>query len=108
MIFITGGVFSGKTDYAKKHFPQRKIVGNINDIIRDAVKNGADAAEIIGKMIDSNADAVFISDEVGCGIVPIDKSERTLREEMGRINRMIAERSETAIRVVCGIGVVLK
>ena len=46
---------------------------------------------------------IIISDEVGCGIVPIDKGERQFRERLGRCLTDIASRSDMVFRVFCGI-----
>ena len=51
---------------------------------------------------------IVISTETGCGIVPVDKEERILREHIGRLNCLLAEKAETVVRVFCGIPVVLK
>ncbi len=48
------------------------------------------------------------ANETGCGVVPVDKDERLFREQAGRLSVMLAERAERVIRVVCGLGQVLK
>ena len=51
---------------------------------------------------------IVIADEIGCGLVPLDASEREKRERAGRLACMLAERADTVIRVVCGCPQVLK
>ena len=46
--------------------------------------------------------------EIGCGIIPLEKSERKWREITGRAGCIIAERAETVYRVCCGIATVIK
>lgn len=46
----------------------------------------------------------IISDEVGNGIVPIEKSDRLYRECVGRLQCELAQKSEKVVRIFCGIG----
>lgn len=46
---------------------------------------------------------IVISDEIGCGIVPMEKEERLWREENGRILCRIAAKAEKVERIICGI-----
>ena len=134
MIFVIGGYSQGKLDYVKKRFmsekiniidaaeliidakseyfeissAQRVIINNINIAIADIIKNGKSPEDAIKKMINDYPDAVILSDEVGNGIVPIDKSERLIREKIGRVQCLLAEEAEEVIRVICGIGQKIK
>lgn len=109
MIFIFGGAYAGKENYAKNTFGNnKKIIRDIHLLVRDAIKSGKNPYDEIERLTENNPDAVFISDETGCGIVPMDKLESEWRETVGRINCMLAERAEKVIRVVCGIGVTIK
>ena len=47
-------------------------------------------------------------DEIGCGIVPIEKTERMLRELTGQCGCIIAEHADCVIRMTCGVPAVLK
>ena len=51
---------------------------------------------------------IVIADEIGCGLVPLDASEREKRERAGRLACMLAERADTVIRVVCGCPQILR
>ena len=53
-------------------------------------------------------DAVILCDEVGCGVVPMDRADRDWRERVGRTCCALAERADLVIRVYCGIPTVLK
>ena len=54
------------------------------------------------------SDAVILCDEVGCGVVPMDRSDRDWRERVGRTCCTLAARAELVVRVYCGIPTVLK
>ena len=51
---------------------------------------------------------IFVTNEVGMGIVPEDPVTRRYRDLVGRCNRAIAEGSDTVFLMVCGIPTKLK
>lgn len=108
MIFVTGPMFSGKREYIKsalnlsdEEFAER-AVWNVEELVSEkAVTLEALADELASKEI-------VIADEIGCGLVPLDASEREKRERAGRLACMLAERADTVIRVVCGCPQILR
>ena len=46
--------------------------------------------------------------DVGSGIVPMEKSERVYRENVGRAGCYIAKRADVVVRVSCGCGMEIK
>ena len=64
--------------------------------------------ELVTKGIEETPNLCIISDEIGNGIVPMEKEERIYREETGRILCKIAGKAESVERVVCGISVKIK
>lgn len=124
MKMIIGGAFQGKASYAKERFKGIKwiqgeqatledilkcegIIGFHNFIRREmlAQKDLGELAEII---IEKNPYLVIISDEVGYGVVPMDAFERAYREQVGRICTKLASNCDEVVRVICGIGTVIK
>lgn len=59
-------------------------------------------------LLQENPELMIICDEVGCGIVPIERSERDYREAVGRVLCLLAARAESVERVVAGIPVKIK
>ena len=60
-------------------------------------------------VIDSRRDPiVFVSNEVGLGVVPDTPLGRQFREHQGRLNRQIAAKSDLVVLVTAGIPQVLK
>lgn len=55
-----------------------------------------------------NPELLIVSDEIGYGIVPIEKEQRVWRELTGRVCCRLADFSDTVVRVVAGIPTVLK
>lgn len=121
MIFITGGAYQGKTEYAVHQFginkndiihggEASKLPERINCIaeyhlyIRRLLEENTDPLEVTKKL---DADIV-IMDEIGCGIIPLEKEERIWREQTGMAGCILAERAETVIRMTCGIPQIIK
>ena len=50
----------------------------------------------------------IVCDEVGSGVVPMEKTDRLWRERVGRTCCDLAEKADTVVRVFCGIGQVIK
>lgn len=51
---------------------------------------------------------VFISDEVGCGVIPVDKKDREYREAVGRTLCELAAQASSVERIICGIAQKIK
>jgi len=51
---------------------------------------------------------IFVTNEVGAGIVPENKLARDFRDLMGSLNQRVAQRCDTVIHMVSGIPVTIK
>ena len=67
-----------------------------------------DALQKTEQLLECNPDVILIMDEVGSGIIPMEKSERQWREAVGRVSCFLARRAESVERIVCGCGVKIK
>lgn len=123
MVMITGGAYQGKTSYAVQNFniseddiTDGKICAPETTMTARCIKNyhelvkrlGTDSISFTQELCLRNREAVIIIDEIGCGIVPIEKSERAWRENVGRCGCIIVSNSETVVRMVCGIPLIIK
>ena len=123
MIFVFGGAYNGKGEYVKNKLGVEKItpynapyeelkkaraVRDFHLYARDKLANGLDVLEETERLIGDNPDVIIISDEVGCGVVPVGSFERGYREAVGRVHCYLAEKAERVIRIVCGIENVIK
>ena len=79
------------------------IINHFHLWVREQIMNEKNPEEEIKEFIRDNDNCVIISDEIGNGIVPIDKKERECRERTGRILVEIAKMADEVVRVVCGI-----
>lgn len=62
------------------------------------------ASLLVQSLADEGAGRILVTDEIGCGIVPVEYFERIYREETGRICCLAASRASQVWRVCCGIG----
>ena len=119
MILYTGGFGQGKLTYVlERHkgsvFDGAKdditdigsynIINKYNLLVKRLIAEGTDPLEFTKSV---NADIV-IGDEVGCGIVPVSKEDTIYRESVGRCMCLLAEKSEGVVRIICGMGMVIK
>lgn len=123
MIMVTGGAYEGKTDFVKSQFCCDIIDGrncdlesvftvecisNYHLLVKRLIENKQNVIEFTESLFRKNPDLIVIINEIGCGIVPIEKSDRIWREQVGRAGCMIAEKSDTVVRLICGIPTVIK
>lgn len=123
MIFIFGSAYQGMEDYARTHFNAKDIItvspegscdfssGAINGLENFAlacVRRGESSVERFEALFEQWKDAILIGLDFSCGLVPMDAETRAWREENGRLNTYLANRSEHTIRMFCGLGQVLK
>lgn len=118
MRLIVGGRAQGKRAYVETWVPARLIadgkdcgpealeralaLDHLHLLIRrwlDAGKSPLAEALALAKR---RPDLTVICDEVGCGVVPMDRAEREWREAVGRVCCALAKEAEVE-RVVCGI-----
>ncbi len=65
-------------------------------------------AELVAAVRATRRTVVAVSNEVGSGIVPATASGRRFRDELGRLNNLVAAECEHVLMVVAGQAVVLK
>ena len=63
---------------------------------------------LIDTLQEKQTSLIFVSNEVGMGIVPADPLSRRFRDLSGMTNQKIAEAADTAIFMVSGIPIFLK
>lgn len=121
MKLIIGGAYQGKLDYVMNQFliykeevfygesspydylSEKKVITNFHLFVKRLLNDKKNVKEEVTHILDQYPDIVIISDEIGCGIVPIDRIEREYREETGRICCYLAKEANEVIRIQCGI-----
>ena len=105
MKLYIGGACQGQEKLARNENPGAEIIVDFHLRLRDFT---GDPRSFAADFYREHPDAVVIADEIGCGVVPIDRDERAWREAAGRALCVLAEKSEAVTRVICGIGVRIK
>ena len=124
MELIIGGAYQGKLTYAvKKYNLSQSDLCDLNygfpsggyrcyyhfeRLTRAAADEGISAAELVNALLPYIKNSVIISREIGCGIVPTDKTERLYRELHGEAIRLLAETADSVTRIFLGLPEVLK
>lgn len=85
-----------------------KCIKSYHRLIARLIAQGVSSEDFTKRLCLENSELVVIMDEIGSGMVPVEKSERRLREETGCCGCILSAASDTVIRVVCGIPVYLK
>ena len=67
-----------------------------------------ESGALVGGLTGLPGPVVFVSNEVGQGIVPADAVAREFRDHAGRLNQAIAAAAERVVMVIAGLPLVLK
>lgn len=129
MILITGGAWQGKLKFAMELAEcmrmeagkvaegktdgfeavlDRPIIHDFHEYIKRLLKECKSPEAFVDEIERNNPNVIIITNELGCGIVPIDPNEREWREAAGRAAVRLAGASERVYRLVCGIPTKIK
>ena len=81
---------------------------DFQEYIKRMMRDGISTDDLAEKIISSNPNIIIVSDEIGYGLVPIERFLRDYREQTGRICTTLAAYSDHVTRVVMGIGTKIK
>lgn len=126
MIFILGGAYQGKLDYAREHFCDKdpliwtcdeknleldwscQVINKIHLLVWAQQQAGLDPLAYLNQHRAQLQDKIILCDDLSSGIVPIDRDTRLWRERVGRCSVWLATVSDRVVRVFCGLGTDLK
>ena len=124
MMLIIGGRAQGKLQYVMNVLkveqnkiafcdeePLEKIfdfdvIYNLHKLVLRLINEGTNPLEYILPRLEGRH--TIICNEIGCGVVPIDKNNRIYRDMTGRLCCEIAALSAVVERVNCGLAVRIK
>jgi adenosylcobinamide kinase/adenosylcobinamide-phosphate guanylyltransferase len=85
---------------------------NANDELSDAEQAEMDCHAEIDSLLagikKSNAHFIIVTNEVGEGIVPVNRLSRVYRDVLGKLNQKIAREADTVYLMVAGIPLTVK
>ena len=81
-----------------------RAIVNYQEEIRYRTSRGEDPEKTLSDLVQRVPDLILCANEIGMGIVPMDRSERDYREAAGRTLCMAARMADEVWRVICGIG----
>ena len=124
MILVVGGAWQGKSAYVRQRYPTVSFVEagglgeeellkadgvyNLQDYIFKEMQAGRSVEGLAEALLFRNPELILTIQEVGCGVVPLDRFERRYREAVGRCGCCLAAGSREVVRLVCGIPQVIK
>lgn len=125
MRLVTGGAWQGKKTWVMSNWAideddmvdgaktlecqsvklsHMKAVNHLHLLVKHWMNEGLCPEDEMQRLLELNPELIVITDEIGCGIVPMDRNERLYRELHGRLCCKLAGQAEQVVRVVCGIG----
>ena len=116
MTLIIGGKYQGKLAVAKT-MTGHDTVATCPELAQDSaifygletwLKTQEEPQKVLDSVLNVNHNITIVCDEVGCGVVPLEKEERIWRERVGRVCVELAQRATCVVRVVCGIPTIIK
>lgn len=125
MELIIGGAFQGKTDFAKEKFAllesdifvcekenapefDKKCISHLERFSYWCVEHGYEPSDYLFEHADQLSEKIIISDDISCGVVPINKTERAWREANGRLLIKLSKEASHITRIFCGLSQELK
>lgn len=113
MILVIGARASGKKDYvlslgyapesiADGVLDERPVLYNLQNL---TMPDPEGALALYDALIRKE---VVVCDEVGSGVIPLEKARRLGREATGRLCCRLAKEATKVVRLVCGIPTVIK
>ena len=93
MKLYVGGVCQGQEEMARSENPGCEVFADFHETIRSTVlQDGQEPREFAQRFCEKHPDAVVVANEVGAGVVPMNREDRAFREAVGRALCVIAQK----------------
>lgn len=87
---------------------ERMLLINIHIGVRNLMKDEINVNEFFTSKLEFLKPCIIIGNEIGSGVIPVDKFERRWRDETGLLYQWIASEAEIVDRVWAGLALRLK
>ncbi len=134
MIFVIGGAYQGKLDYAVKKYNlkdgdvfecsaagempdsgavpaidfSKKCIYKIQEFTYACVKCGVEPLDYFLEHETEWQDSILICEDIFCGVVPLGADMREWRQATGRLCKYLSRQAESVVRIFCGLEQKLK
>ena len=116
MTVVIGGAGQGKLEYVLSQLHVGKDEVSYDPEAAKAVVAGLETwlrgetepMPVLERLLEDRPDVVILCNEVGSGVVPMDRGGRAWGERVGRTCCALAERAGCVIRMYCGIPSIIK
>lgn len=88
--------------------PEIRGVNRLHLLVRRLVEEGRDPLVWAEDCAANHPKLILISNEIGCGVVPLTPEERVWREAAGRVCCYFAREAAVVTRLCCGLPMTLK
>ena len=113
MILVVGGYAAGKKEYVKSlgyeegdfttdPWEEKPVLYGVEAL---AAQAGEEWEGLVPRLEEKE---VIICQEVGSGVIPLEREARQMREYTGRLCSALAEKAERVVRLFCGIPTIIK
>lgn len=124
-VLVIGGAYQGKLEFVLQTFglaleqvmdyktilsggfdkvEERIIaINQFHLVMKHWIEQEREPEKLVDWIVEKQKICVIISNEIGGGLVPMEKTERYYREQTGRALCKLAEKADEVYRVQCGI-----
>ena len=113
MIFVIGGAYQGKLDFARETLgvtgiftctgPQIDFSKPCIYQIEEFTAHHPDPVAYFRENRDRWQDSVLIMQDIFCGVVPMGAENRAWRQKTGRLAQYLSGEAERVSRIFCGL-----
>lgn len=119
MTLIIGGAYQGKLEFAREAFSlgeddvftcsgteidfSRPCINALEEFTLACVRQGLDPVEYLQSHRAQWENAVFICQDLFCGVVPIDTELRSWRHTTGLVCQYLSREAGRVSRIFCGL-----
>ena len=100
---VTARIADGRLETDEQTIMQADLITHFELFVRREMEAGRDPYVFAERLMQENPDAFVTADEIGCGIVPIDRADENWREAVGRLCCALAQKADAVVRVIAGV-----